>query len=114
MILRVTLGISTTVLMLGPLFSLCAQSNASIQGEVTDQNGAVVPAVAITVRSEAIGIDRKTTTDSGGRYLIAALPVGDYQLEAQANGFTRQIFEGIRVEVGRAITKNFQLQVGDV
>jgi hypothetical protein len=91
-----------------------AQSNASIQGQVTDQNGAVVLAATITVRSEAIGIDRKTKTDSGGRYLIAVLPVGNYQIEAQADGFTRQIFEGVRVEVGRSITKNFQLQVGDV
>jgi hypothetical protein len=91
-----------------------AQSNASIQGEVTDQNGAVVPGAEVTFRSEAIGIDRKTTTDSGGRYLIAALPVGDYHLEVQASGFTRQVFEGIRIEVGRAFTRNVQLQVGNV
>src|SRR5260370_39641032 len=55
-----------------------AQSNASIQGEVTDQNGAVIPEARITVRSEMIGVERKTVTDSGGRYEIAALPVGDY------------------------------------
>jgi hypothetical protein len=91
-----------------------AQSNASIQGEVTDPNGAVVPEAEITLRSEATGIERKAISDSGGRYLIAALAVGDYHLEVQASGFTRQIFETIHVEVGRVITQNFQLQVGDV
>ena len=56
----------------------------------------MVAAAEITVRSQAIGIERRATTDSGGRYLIAALPVSDYQLQVQANGFTRQTIEGIR------------------
>src|SRR5258705_896399 len=43
MTLRVPLRISATVLTLGPIFSLCAQSNASIQGEVTDQNDSGSP-----------------------------------------------------------------------
>jgi hypothetical protein len=102
------------VLLLGPLSSICAQSNTSIQGEVTDQNGGVVSAAEIIVRSDAIGVERRSTTDSGGRYLIAGLPVGDYRIEVRANGFAPQISENIRVEIGRTITMNFQLQVGNV
>jgi len=64
---RVSLRISATVLILGPLVSLSAHVNASIQGEVSYQNGAVIPAAALTVGSEAIGLDRKATTDSGDR-----------------------------------------------
>jgi hypothetical protein len=107
-----------TVLAIATLF-VCpvlvrGQSNASIQGEVTDQNGSVVPEAQITLLSEAIGIERKATTDSGGRYLIAAVPVGHYHMEVQARGFARQIFKNILVEVGRVVTRNFELQVGDL
>lgn len=91
-----------------------AQSNGSIQGEVTDQNGAVISHARVIVRSEAIGIDRMVTTDSGGRYLFVALPVGSYRIEIRAPGFQTQIIESSRIEVGRTVTQNFQLQVGDV
>ncbi len=91
-----------------------AQSNASIQGEVTDQNGGVIPAAKITVHSEAIGVDRTVTTDSAGRYLIVVLPVGSFRIEARAVGFKTQIVESFTLEVGRTMMQNFQLQVGDM
>lgn len=103
----------TTVVLIVPCPKICAQANASIQGEVTDQHGAVVAGVEITVRSGAISIERKAVTDSGGRYQFAALPVGEYRLEVQASGFKRQMVESIHVEVGSRVTQNFQLQVGD-
>src|SRR5260370_22386794 len=60
-----------------------AQSNASIQGEVTDQNGAVIPGTRITVRNEMVGVDRKPLTDSRGRDRMAALPDVHYAVEVR-------------------------------
>ena len=99
-----------------PLLSAttAAQSTTAIQGEVTDQNGAVISEANIIVVGKAIGIDRTVTTDSDGRYLVAALPVGPYRIEARASGFQTQIIESSTLEVGRTMTQNFQLQVGDV
>jgi len=91
-----------------------AQSTASIEGQVTDQQGAVVSAAAITVRSSEIDIIRKTLTDDAGRYQIAALPVGIYVLEVRARGFTTQVVAKLSLEVARRITLDLQLQVGDV
>ena len=90
-----------------------AQSSSAIKGEVSDQNGAVISNAQIILRSEAKGIQRRTTTDSGGRYLFSALPVGSYRMEARAEGFQTQIVKPT-LEVGRTITQNFQLRVGDV
>jgi hypothetical protein len=94
--------------------SVQAQSTASIEGIVTDQNGAIVPAAQINAVNREIGIARTTVTDSDGRYQIFALPVGSYRLEVKAQGFQTQIIESSRMEVGRRITQNFQLRVGDV
>ncbi len=91
-----------------------AQSSSSIEGQVVDQLGAVVPRVEVRVTSKTIGVDRATETDDDGRYEIPALPVGDYRLVVQAQGFNTQVVEPVRVEVGRRITHNFQLNVGDV
>jgi len=91
-----------------------AQSTASIEGQVVDQHGAVIAGVKIVARNSAIGVERVTTSDSDGRYQLAALPVGDYTVEVTAVGFKQQVIEDLRIEVGRRITQNFQLEVGDV
>jgi hypothetical protein len=91
-----------------------AQSTASIEGQVNDQHGAIVPAVEITVVDREIGLSRVAVTDDVGRYQISALPVGAYRIEVRASGFQTQIVESLTLEVGRRVTQNFQLQVGDV
>ena len=91
-----------------------AQSTASIEGQVNDQYGAIVPGVEITVVSREIGLRRVAVTDDDGRYQIPALPVGSYRIEVRAPGFQTQIVESSTLEVGRRVTQNFQLQVGDV
>ncbi|HJX90426.1 MAG TPA: TonB-dependent receptor, partial [Pyrinomonadaceae bacterium] len=91
-----------------------AQSTASIEGLVTDQNGDLIAGAEIMASSHAIGVARRSITDSSGRYQIAALPIGDYRLQISAQGFTAQVVENFRIEVGRRITQDFHLRVGDV
>jgi hypothetical protein len=104
------------LLLVALLFSSLAQaqSTASIEGQVIEQHGAVVPAVEITVISREIGTRRTVVTDRAGRYQIAALPVGSYRIEVRASGFQTQIIESSTIGVGRRTTQNFELQVGDV
>jgi len=94
--------------------SVHGQSTASIEGLVTDQNGAVVSGAEINAVSREIGISRMSVTDDAGRYQIVALPVGSYRVEVRARGFQTQIIESSKIEVGRTVTRNFRLQVGDV
>lgn len=115
MILRVPFRICAILLFLSPCCSLhvCAQSTAGIQGQVTDQNQALVRGAEITLLSEAIGIERKAVTDSEGRYQFAALPLAKYRIEARANGFKTQTVEHVRVDVARISTVDFELEVGN-
>jgi hypothetical protein len=91
-----------------------AQSTASLEGQVNDQHGAIVPGVEITVIGREIGLKRVTVTDDDGRYQITVLPVGSYRIEVRTPGFQTQIVESSTLEVGRRVTQNFQLRVGDV
>jgi hypothetical protein len=90
------------------------QSTASIEGLVTDQNGAALAAVQITASNDAVGAERITTSDGDGRYQFAALPVGDYSFQIKSKGFKTQRLDQVRVDVGRRVTLNFELQAGDV
>src|SRR5687768_10906862 len=90
-----------------------AQSTASIEGFITDQHGAFIADAEITAREPAIGVTRQAITDVSGRYQIAALPVGNYRLEIRAKGFTAQVAEEVKIEIGRRSVQDFKLQVGD-
>src|SRR5436190_3539683 len=68
-----------------------AQSTASIEGVITDQHGAIIPAAQISASSHSQGITRFTISDDLGRYQSPALQVGSYDLEVRATGFQTQI-----------------------
>jgi outer membrane receptor protein involved in Fe transport len=102
------------ILFLVSSFSVLAQSTATLQGVVNDPSGAVVPNAKITVRNQATGIERAAQTDSDGNYQVAALPVGAYRVEVQAQGFQTQVLPNLSVEVGRTLVQNFQLTVGSI
>lgn len=94
--------------------SIMAQSNASIEGQVIDQNGEVVAGVEITGSSLEIGIRRTVVTDDSGRYQIPALPLGTYRVEARAQGFQTHEVTAFPLTVGRRFVINFELRPGDV
>lgn len=102
--------------VVGLLVSLnaSAQSTASIEGQVTDHNDAVVAFAEIHVLRRETQLARTVTVDHSGRYQVPALPVGTYRVEVKARGFQTQVIESLTLEVGCRITQNFQLKVGDV
>ena len=108
---RVTISSSIIILL---CTAIHAQSTASIEGQVTDQVGATVHLARVIVVSREFGITRSVVTDRVGIYQIAGLPVGVYRIEVSAPGFQKQIVERLTLEVGRRVTKNFQLRIGDV
>src|SRR2546429_10025391 len=64
-----------------------AQSaSATLSGTVSDEVGAVIPSVNITVLNLRTALQRHAVTDERGSYLIPLLPPGRYNLTAQRNG----------------------------
>jgi hypothetical protein len=90
-----------------------AQTTAILQGRVLDESGAVVPAAAIGVRDDSIGFTQSVTTDREGHYRIAPLRAATYTVTAEAPGFRTEIIEALKVDVGRALVRDFVLSVGE-
>lgn len=57
-------------------------ANVTVNGVVTDKNGAAEPAAKITVTNIATGLAQSTNTDEAGRYTISDLPAGTYNFSA--------------------------------
>jgi hypothetical protein len=92
---------------------LAAQSTATLQGRVFDASGALVPGARITVRSNSTGFERSVPTDDEGRYHVAAIPAGAYEVRASATGFKSAVIETLSFDVGRTLVRDFQLEVGE-
>jgi hypothetical protein len=104
---------AVSIILLPLCTQIRAQSSASIEGRITDQNGALVPNAEIKALNQAIAVERTTTTDDSGRYQINALPVGEYRIEVRAKGFQTEVLPRILLEVARRVAHDFQLHVGD-
>ena len=59
-----------------------AQTGASLSGVVTDQTGAALRDVAVTIRNVDTGATRTITTDGGGHFQVSGLPSGRFEIRA--------------------------------
>jgi predicted porin len=92
-------------------FPAWAQTGASLSGVVTDQTGAAVPNVAVTIRNVDTGATRTIATDGGGHYQASGLPPGRFEIRAGKPGFADETRTGISLAVGRDATADIKMQV---
>ena len=90
-----------------------AQTTAMLQGRVFDPSGAIIAGASITVRNQSTGFILSVTTDGRGRYLIAAIPAGVYEVTAASAGFHSELLDDLTFEVGRTLVRDFHLTLGD-
>ena len=102
------------VLLLLTLPFLARAQEATIVGTVTDQSGGVVPNVTITITNVQTTAVRTLTTNEAGQYVAPGLPIGKYDLKAQASGFTVQESKGVVLNVNDRMRIDFQMAVGTV
>jgi hypothetical protein len=99
------------LLVLGAAFLTCAQE-ATIVGTVTDPSGAIVPNVTITITNAKTGALRTLTTNDVGQYVAPGLPIGTYDLKAEASGFKLEESKGIVLNVNDRVRVDFQMKMG--
>lgn len=95
----------------GVLWAQSTISTGSIQGTVTDPNGAVVPGAAITIVNKAIGTSVKTTSTGSGTYSSGALRPGVYDVKVENKGFRTEVLS-LTVQVGTVTSGDIKLQLG--
>jgi Carboxypeptidase regulatory-like domain/TonB dependent receptor len=84
-----------------------------LQGRVFDPSGAVVPGASITVWNQSTGFILSVSTDPAGRYHVAAIPSGLYEVTAASTGFQSEVIKDLTFEVGRMLVRDFHLTLGD-
>ena len=93
---------------------LCAQVqaiNGSIQGDVTDSRGALVPSADVEADEVDTAIVHRTVTDGSGHFEFLSLQPGRYVVKISKAGFATTIQENLNLTVGRTVSLKLTLQV---
>ena len=107
------------VLTLVALFATSALATAQSQtgevfGKVTDQSGAVLPGVTVTLTAPNLLQPLVAISSETGTYNFPRLEIGTYTVKFELTGFKSVVNEGVRVTVGFAAQINAQLGVSTV
>ena len=84
----------------------------SLTGTVTDQQGAAIPGVTVTVTNAQTGEVRTFVTDGNGQYSVPDLNPGRYSVAFELSGFARVERPDVNVLLGRAFGLDAQMKVG--
>ncbi|MGH9596756.1 MAG: carboxypeptidase regulatory-like domain-containing protein, partial [Edaphobacter sp.] len=85
-------------------------TNASITGRVLDPSGALIAHASVEALATATNQSYTAQTDSQGRFRLPYLPVGEFRISAQANGFS-QVSREVQLTIGSAFDITLQLSV---
>jgi hypothetical protein len=86
-------------------------TTGALNGRVSDQTGALLPGVAVTVSGDAVMGARPAITDARGSYDVPLLPPGDVTVVFSLQGFRTEIRKGVRVTLGETVTVDAVLEL---
>jgi len=106
-----------TFVTLGLALTAAAQTQittGTIQGTVTDANGAVMPGANVEIKNLDTNLSRTLTTDDGGRFVALALSPGRYSVTVSKTGFATAVAEQLDLTVGQALNLPVAMKVSGV
>jgi outer membrane receptor protein involved in Fe transport len=92
---------------------LAQDATGKIAGNVMDPSGAFVTDAKVTVTNVETRIAHQTVSDKQGYYQVSQLPIGRYEVVAEAPGFSRAVVQGRNpLEINQTLRIDLTLEVG--
>ncbi len=111
---------ATTCLLLASILVLLLSTptraqvvGATVSGSITDPRGDAIPNAKVSAKNLATGVSTTTTTNATGAFSIANLNPADYEISANAAGFSTAVTK-VTLTVGAKQEVNLALKVGQV
>ncbi len=87
------------------------QGLGGLRGVITDDQGAVLPGVTVTITSPSMLGPQVDVTNAGGEYRVINLPPGTFTLTAELTGFANSRREGILLRAGATFQVDLTMQL---
>jgi hypothetical protein len=93
--------------------NLQAQQNyGTILGTVTDPTGAVITGAKVTITNTATQVSREATTDKDGIFQVVSLPIGDYTVALEKEGFKKKISKANQLLINQNLRVDLTMEIG--
>ena len=107
--LKVTFGL---MLLASAMFGQTFK--ATIVGQITDANGAIVPNATVTIIQDGTNTSQTAVSNDDGSYVITQLDPGKYTMRIEAVNFKTAVKNDLTLETAQSLRFNVALEVGDV
>ncbi len=94
--------------------ALAQETTATLAGMVSDQSGAVLPGVVISLKHLPTGRVIETVTGTEGVYHLPLLPIGGYEVTFSLAGFQPRVVKGVVLAVNDRVRLDSTLVTGGV
>jgi len=91
-----------------------AQGTGTIHGTITDQSGLPIPGADVKATLESRGTERTAKTDTKGDYVLPLLPIGEYMIQAEAQGFKTFQQRSVTLNANENVRVDARLMVGSI
>jgi hypothetical protein len=95
-------------------FVLAQSTNAALTGTVADSAQAVVPGATVTLENTLTGVILTATTNDAGVYNFPSVQPGKYRVSAERDGFKKNIYTDVTLELSDRVVLNFALELGAI
>jgi hypothetical protein len=95
-----------------PTYVHAQQVTAAIQGQVKDPSGAPIPGATVTARDIDRGTTVSSTTNAEGIYTLPRVPIGRYDIRAEARGFQTALNPTVTLEMNQIARIDFNMKIG--
>ncbi len=108
-------SIAVLAILPGWAVTSIAQTNVGeIGGVVRDESGGVLPGATVRATHPATDFSAERVSDGSGRFFIASLPVGGWEIAVTLPGFSRVVQRGVQLAIGQTLDLQFELSLGQV
>jgi len=92
----------------------CLAQEARLSGNVTDASGGAISGGKITATQLERNFEFLATTTAEGRFVLPRLPIGTYQIRAEASGFKQYLKSDLILTTNADVLLNITMEVGAV
>ncbi len=103
-----------TICLCFALSAFAQTVTGTLQGNITDANGAAVAGAEVRIKNAGTGQERTVKTNSEGVYIASFVPIGLYSVTVSQQGFKTALKEGVEVGLNQTRVIDVTLEPGNI
>jgi len=105
-------ALAAAALIYSPSPAAAQAVKGGLLGNVTDQSGAALPGVTVTITEQNTNVTSTATANESGYYTFSNLKDGIYTVQAELSGFKKVLRKDVIVQVNSTVRVDMKMEVG--